>query len=74
MPMPEMTKDAEGWDVYAEESCREHFETKEWKEYCGKSDAIIAEDKVRRERTKAIKSGANIDLRTNPLPGDPKID
>ena len=77
LPMPESeTREINGetFEVYSEAACRDTFATHEWKEREAAADAIIAEDRVRRERTRAIKAGANIDLRSNPLPGDPHLD
>lgn len=64
-PLPELPDDA------SMDQARDYFATAEFKEIKEMRHANFQENAVKRARAKAMKSDTTIDLRSNPLPGDP---
>jgi len=67
--MPEMS-DAQ---LETTAGVQDFYRSKHWKEYEKSNAATKKENAAKKERARLIKSGANIDMRSNPLPGDPKF-
>lgn len=55
------------------EAYKERFASSEWKEMKKENASIARENAAKQKRLAAIKSGANINMRRDKLPGDPKI-
>ena len=64
--LPELPSDA------CYDQAKDFFNSKQHRESVKERMDVIQQNKVKQQRAKAIEAGGNVDLRTNPLPGDPK--
>jgi len=55
------------------EDNRAALKSKEYNSWADDEVKMLAENDAKQKRARAIKAGANVDMRTNPLPGDPKL-
>lgn len=69
----DMPQPPDDWNDFSASQVQDFFQQPEWKAWRDDEKRIAKEDKARRERTRLIKSGANIDVKHHPLPGDPKL-